>query len=209
MRARVFAAVTCLVTACGGIDAISPPALTLPPISEVVVYTWPTYVQVGDTLRVQAGGFSRDGWEFTQPIRTVAWQTSNPDLIRIEAAVPVISIQPSVYARGLAPGNAHISATLNGVTGADSVIVLPRLQGVEVTPQTATIRVGQLLPVAARIVGSDGATIVGPRVVWSSSDYSVANFGGEWSVLGQHPGVAHIAASLARAVGGLDVTVVP
>ncbi|MEO9251228.1 MAG: hypothetical protein ABI322_09405 [Gemmatimonadaceae bacterium] len=193
-----------LLDGCGYTDVIAPP-----PIHDVIVYTWPTYVQVGDTLRVEAGAFNDVGLEFTQPIRTVAWQTSNPQVISIEPAVAIVPIQPSVYARGVAPGTAHISATLNGITGTDSVIVLPRLQGVKVTPVTATIHVGQWIPVTAQIIAADGTVLVGPYIIWESSNYNVAAPGPGNTVVSRTVGVARITATLARAVGALDVTVVP
>jgi signal peptidase I len=205
--APVLAVWCCL--GCGHSEIVAPPPITLPPIHEVVVYTWPTYVQVGDTLRVQAGGFNVNGWEITEPIRTVVWQTSDSDRIKIEPALPIIPIQPSIYALGLAPGVAHVSATLNGVTGSDSVIVLPALREIDVVPRTATVHVGDSLPITARIVATDGTVISGPYIVWASSDPNVANFGPGNTVIGLQVGVARISATLAQEQGDLDLTVVP
>lgn len=202
-------ATACLVLGCAHQEVTGPPLVTFPPIHDVVVYTWPRYVQVGDTLRVEAGGFNTSGWEFTEPIHTVAWATGTPDRIRIESAPWIAAFQPAVYARGLAPGTATISATLNGVTGSDSVIVLPLLRGIELTRQTATIHVGQTLDITARIVAEDGSILVGPYIIWSSSDYNVAAFGPGTTVLALHPGAALITATLARAVATLTVTVLP
>jgi hypothetical protein len=180
------------------------------PIVSVVVYTFPWYVQVGDTLHVSAEGFGANGYTANESLRSVAWQSAPSGRVALEVLPSPFQPRSARVVRGLAPGRANLTATLNGVSGSDSVVVLPRLQAIELSADRTTAQVGETVTISALIRTTEGATLEGPYLIWESSDYTRAGFTfGEGLVVARGAGTVEITATIARMTGRITLTILP
>jgi len=179
-------------------------------IASVIVYTWPWYVQVGDTLHIEAAGYNVNGWSSSDSLRTVAWRSAPSGVVELEALPSPFRYWTVHAVRGLAPGRAIVTATLNGVSGSDSVVVVPRLQAVELSADRTTVHVGATVTITAVIRTTSGATLEGPQLVWDVSDYTRAVFSsGFGRFLATGAGTVDITATIARTTGRTSLTILP
>ena len=94
--------------------------------------------------------------------RTVVWTTNN-------ATVAAISQSGRVTA--LLPGNAVITAVIDGVPGFANVTVrLVPVAAVAITPNNVTLGVGKAMTLSATLTDAAGNILTGRTITWSSSD---------------------------------------
>ena len=94
--------------------------------------------------------------------RTIVWMTNN-------ATVAAISQAGRVTA--LVPGNAVITAVIDGVAGNATVVVrLVPVANVVVTPNNATIGEGKSTTLSARLTDAVGNILTGRTITWTSAD---------------------------------------
>jgi len=78
---------------------------------------------------------------------------------------------------------------------------------VEVTPQAATSQVGQTQLFTARVIDTEGSTVAGASVSWSSNNTNVATVASDGLATGVSVGTATITASSSGKSGGATLTV--
>ena len=190
----VAAALTLALAACDE-DEVAPP-----PVIEVTVTPSAHTMKVGEQVTLHASVKGTQN-------QSVTWESNTPSVATVNASSGVVT--------AVSPGTAVIiakSAADQSATGAATITVeeapTPTIE-VTVVPQTATIQVGQTLPLTAVVSGTTNQT-----VTWSSRTPSVATVDASSGVVtGVAPGTAVIEAKSAadpNAVPGIaTVTVLP
>jgi uncharacterized protein YjdB len=130
---------------------------------------------------------------------TVTWASSNPAIATVSSTGQVI---------GVAPGGASIVATSGGKTGTSNVTVSAApVARVVIAPSSASLTVGQTLQFSATPQSSNGSTLNGRIVVWSSSNPSVASVSTSGLVTAKLAGQAQISATSEGKTGSAAVAV--
>jgi uncharacterized protein YjdB len=80
---------------------------------------------------------------------------------------------------------------------------------VVITPSTATVAVGAIVPLTAEVLDAAGQVIPGRKVVWVSSDASIASVSSNGEVTGKKVGEVQIAASAEGKNAIAEITVNP
>lgn len=160
---------------------------TLTPILEVGATVQPALTVIGARGQTVVG-------------RPVAWRSSDP---------AVASVDPTGTVRGIAPGNADITATVDGVSGTVALHVIPpQVASVVISPAAATIDWGGYVQLEAVAVDARGNPVPGvTSFSWSSSDPNTANVDSIGGVYGEYPGTVVISAAYGNIVGAVQVTV--
>ena len=116
------------------------------------------------------------------------WISSNNEVAMIDTGL----------ATGVAVGTTGITATLDGVTSDPAALsVTAVVVSIEVTPEEATIEIGEPQPFTASATYSDGSTAdVTGEVDWDSSDTDVATINPEGMATGESEGTTEITATL-------------
>lgn len=119
--------------------------------------------------------------------RTITWESSAPAIAGVDDDGAV---------RAMSPGEATITATSEGRSATAGVTVqrVP-VASVEVTPATASVRVGEGRNLMARVRDADGGVLEGREVTWRSSNAAVATVDGGGRVTGVTPGTVYVRAS--------------
>ena len=159
-----------------------PPPPPPPPVLVSVAVVPPAVtLQVGETQVLTAIANFSDNSVLDVSV-TAVWASSNPSIASVAQGLVT----------GVAPGSADITATYSGLTGFTTATVAsapppppPVLTGVVVTPQSATLVVGQSQQFLANAIYSDGSA---PDVTASA----------EWQV--EQPAIASVAAGLVTAL---------
>jgi len=157
------------------------------PVRSVTVTPSTAELTVGQTVQLTATPRDADN----QPLagRDIAWAS-------IDAGIATVSSTGLVTA--VAPGTVNITATSEGRTGTAQITVKPApVQAVTVSPNTATLVVGQERTLTAAVTGAGGEPLDRP-VTWSSSDTRVA--------VVESDGAAASAKVIAVAVGRATIT---
>ncbi|HMA22747.1 MAG TPA: Ig-like domain-containing protein, partial [Gemmatimonadaceae bacterium] len=133
--------------------------------------------------------------------RTAAWSTS-------DAAVASVTQVGAVT--GIAPGEAVIRATIDGVVGSAPITVLASaVVSVEVSDAPASALLpGETTRLAALAKNDAGAVIPGKTFTWATSNAAVATVSSDGTVLAVASGSATISASVDGKSGSVAVTVV-
>src|SRR5262249_19306367 len=158
-----------------------------------------TTIAPGTQLSLNATGTFSDG--STQVITSiVTWASDNTGVATVGVGGQVTAV---------AHGTAHISATLNSVTGSAPVTVSTvTLQSIAVTPATAVVAPTTTQQYTATGTFSDGSTqIITGTVTWSSSNLNVATVNTFGLVTGQAAGQATIKA-VSGSINGTAAVVV-
>ncbi len=117
----------------------------------------------GDTLRLRAVTRDRSGAVVTGT--RIRWTSS---------AAAVASVDSAGVVRALSLGTTTISAVGNGVTGTASLTVRPLVKSVTLTAPLNRGLVSDTIQLSASVVGQDDKPLAGRRIVWASSNPSVA-----------------------------------
>jgi uncharacterized protein YjdB len=167
------------------------------PVATVEVEPPTLNLFVGDEQTMTATAKAEDGTVLTD--RPVSWSSSD------EA---VATIGADGVLRALAPGNATITAEVEGKIGTATVSVAPvPVSTVEVAPTSAYVQLGSGVQLTATPRAADGTALDGRAVTWSSSDESVATVSGDGRVTGVAKGTVTITATSEGKSGGATVTV--
>lgn len=163
----------------------------LPSSSESVsIAPLPANIYVGDVLTLSAT---------VRPSTIVApftWTSSNPDVVKI--------VENSGRMTAVAPGNAVISATCEGITGKTAVTILPiEAQSVTLNETSLTLKVGMDALLTAS-VSPNNTTY--PTVTWESSDPNIATVS-NGQVIAVGVGECVIRAKCGDVVANCDVVV--
>ena len=154
-------------------------------ISTVAVSLTAASISVGQTTQATAVLTAVDGSIVTD--RIVAWQSSNPAIVTVDATGLV---------KGIALGTATISAISDGQVGSAAIsVTASQPASLQIVPATASATVGSTAQLVAELKDSNGALITDKPVTWSSSNTSVATVNGSGLVTSLAIGNATISAS--------------
>jgi len=132
------------------------------------------------------------------PDVAVTWHSPNPQ---------VASVDRDGLVRAWRPGTVKLEAAAGSVTKKIEAVVLP-MEVVRVDlPQQATVVLGDSLPLAVNVIGSDGDSVYGKVVHWDSSDPDVATVDGMGLVSSHAIGEATISATVEGITAACDVIV--
>lgn len=166
-------------------------------------------VEVGDTIRIDAEGF-HDGNGFgTDFPHTVTFATTDSTVVGLESTSWSLSFVPTIRVRGRRDGLVSIIATINGVSGQDSLRVIPAVGSVTLSPNPATVKVGDTVTVQVQVIARAGGpiTTVHPFIQLDSIGYVV--YSGLNQFRGQKPGIVALHVQVGRVVARGTLTVTP
>jgi hypothetical protein len=152
----------------------------------------------GTQLEMEAVGQFSDNRQY-DVTQFVTWLSSQPG---------IASVSNTDGSRGLletlAVGISSITASWRGQVGGTTVTVSSaQLTSIDLTPKDGVIARGQLLALRAIGAFTDGSTQdVSPRVIWTSSDGSVANVSNDAASAGVVTGVAAGSATVFGTING-------
>jgi uncharacterized protein YjdB len=133
--------------------------------------------------------------------RAVSWSSSRTDLAEVAADGLVT---------GVAPGQATITATVEGVSGTLQVAVtLKPVASVSVNAPAASVAAGSTLQLAAVAHDSAGAPLSGRAVAWQSDHPGLATVSGTGLLSAAAPGAVKVTATVEGVQGSLSLTVTP
>jgi len=157
------------------------------PVPVVAVRVSPSSrdLTVGETAQLTAEPLDAQGNVLSG--RSVAWSSGRP-------GVATVSETGSVTA--LSPGNAIITATVEGKSGVGAITVSPApVASVAVSPTSATLIVGETLQLEAQPRDASGRPLAGRTVTWSTNRTDVASVTSTGIVAAVSAGTATITAS--------------
>ena len=173
-------------------------------------------VEVGDTVRVKAGGgvsgiigmFSYD------LLPDARWSVSDPSIAQLQTPPPPsidTLLQAQILVRGIRPGSTQVKATARGVSGEATVRVIPAVSTIQVLPVRDTVAVGDTIRVTAEAYGVGGAAIQDLQFTFAVSGGVLASssHGASARVVSLAPGQVMITARFRRAVGEAMLVVIP
>ncbi len=136
-----------------------------PPVDRVEISPQSATLTVGGSRRFEATARASDGARLDG--RTVTWSSAD------EA---IVTIGSDGTARAISPGTTKVEARIEGKSASATVKVEQRaVDRVEISPKSATLKLGQSQAFEAVALDSDGAPLEGRSVSWSSSDPSVVS----------------------------------
>ena len=159
-------------------------------------------IEVGRTATASAAGFDQQGAAMT--IGVPAWSSNQP-------AVAIVSANGVVTA--VAPGEATVMARIGDVRGQLPLVVAPLPPGpapvamVQVSPQSASLEIGQTLQPAVTMRDAGGNILAGRSATWVSSAGSVATVSTKGLLAALATGTAIIEAASEGQRGALALTV--
>jgi hypothetical protein len=172
----------------------TPPA---PVVASVGVEPATASLLVAATLPLTATARDAAGVPITG--RTVAWHSENQS---------VATVTPAGSVAAVAPGQARITATVDGKVGASTITVTqPPVGSVTVTPSAHTLGVAGSVTLTATVRDVNGAQLTGRTVTWTSGATGIATVDGNGVVRGVAPGTAVITAASEGVTGTAQILV--
>lgn len=172
-------AAAALLTQCG--EVVNDPV----PVTAVALTAPTAPLAVGSTAGLTVVLRNAAGQTVTgQP---VTWSSNNTS---------VATVSRTGVVTALSPGEVRIAASAFGVSATASLTVIARpVASVVVTPAVVSLQTGTTTTLQARAVDSDGNTLNGRTVTWSSSNTAIATVNGSGVVTGVAPGAAVVTAT--------------
>lgn len=133
--------------------------------------------------------------------RAVSWTSSDANVASVDGGGTV---------RGVAPGAAQITATVEGRTASVSIVVAaPVPASIELARGTSYLVAGDTMRITARVLDAGGQQIANPgTVAFTTSNAAVATVNGSGDVTAVGPGTATITATLGTLTRTAALTVV-
>jgi uncharacterized protein YjdB len=180
-----------------GVSGIATVRVTPKSVRSIVISPSSVTLRTGQSAQLRARMYDRNGKELTG--RTVSWSSDNDAIALVDNSGQVTA---------LLPGTATITATSEGVNATARVTVaLPPVANVAVDPGSVTLIVGQTAQLTATLTDSDGKTLTGRSISWSSSRSQVAAVSSAGLVTAAAPGSATITATSEGKSGSSTITV--
>ncbi|HEX7977488.1 MAG TPA: Ig-like domain-containing protein [Gemmatimonadaceae bacterium] len=197
MRVVLSAVLLALALACGGEGgrATGPAG---PVVATLTLSDPGGALQVGASLTLVADIRDASGAAITA--KTPTWTTSNPAAATVANGV----------VKGVAPGNAIITVTVDGKSaGTQVTVILPPVVAVAITPlATSPVVAGTTTPLEVVLKAGDGTVLSGRPITFSSSAPLVATVNGVGQLVASSPGTTTITATSGGVSGTLSVVVV-
>lgn len=185
----------------GGKSGLATVTVSARPVSVVRVSPTSNQITVGSSVSLSAEALDAGGNAVAG--KAFLWSSSN-------SAVATVSSTGIVTA--LAPGNATITATVDGVSGVASVTAAAvPVAALTISPPSGSVTVGQGVQLRATPVDAAGNVLSGRAIAWSSSSSSIATVSSTGLVVGLAAGQSTITASTEgiNATAAVTVTLVP
>jgi uncharacterized protein YjdB len=180
-----------------GSTTVTVQALPPVPVASVAVTPPSATVQVNATTQLTA--VTRDAGGNVLSGRAVTWSTS---------AAGTATVSASGLVRGVAAGQATITATSEGQTGTSSITVqVAPVATVTVAPANPSIAINGTVQLSATLKDAGGNVLTGRSVTWSTSASGTATVSGSGLVTGVAAGQATITATSEGQAGTSTVTV--
>ncbi|HEX6927566.1 MAG TPA: Ig-like domain-containing protein [Longimicrobiaceae bacterium] len=174
-------------------------AVGVPPVASVEVVPTTFTLEVDETRTLEAITRAANGSELTG--RTVVWTSDDEAVARVSSEGVV---------RAMGPGATTITASSEGRNGTATVTVVPKpVATVSISPDEATLMVGETRQLSVTLRASDGTALNGRAVAWSSDSPNVARVSDTGLVTALGPGEAQITASSEGRSGTATITVAP
>jgi hypothetical protein len=172
-------------------------------------------VEVGDTIRLEASGSVSGliGIFSYAPVLDAEWSVSDPlvaKLMTLPPPPPEDSFpRARILVQGVQPGKVTVSAQSHGIRGSADVRVVSQIDRIEIRTFRDSLYVGDTIPVAMTVIGSDGNAIAGLHLTLEfSGGVQLSLFSsGVQGVTGIAPGPAMVTARFRRSAGTLKLTV--
>ncbi len=192
----VSAGTTTIGATVDGVSGTAIVTVTPIPVTSVAVSPRTGALIVGQTLQFSATTAAAGGQTLTD--RAVTWTSS---------AAGIASVSSTGLVTAIAPGNATITATSEGVSGTATVTVAAvPVASVQVTPEVATVAAGQTLQLSAQALDSDG-NILNRPITWSSELPARATVSATGLVTAIAAGEVHINARAGSVVAEAVITI--
>jgi len=179
-----------------GATAVAPPA-----VARVQVAPDSLMLVTGATGDLAAVAYDAGGHVLTG--RTVTWSSSDSVVATVGSTGTVTAVSP---------GSAHVTATVEGVSGSALVLVAPPpptgVARVEVTPDSLVLHPGQSGDFNATAYDAAGHVLTGRAIVWMIADSAVATIASGGAVTAVSPGSARLTATVDGVTGSAKVVVV-
>jgi uncharacterized protein YjdB len=194
-RAAMYLLLATSALSCTTSDSTTTPSI---PVALILVTPSARDLRIEETEQLDVLLRDAEGNELTG--RSVRWSTTS-------SAIATVSGRGEVV--GIAPGNAVIIATSEGVSGVATIGVRGPVTAVDVSAQASTaLFTGQMLQLAARPRDVTG-TVVSRAINWSSSAPAVATVSELGIVTAVAEGIAQIRAVSEGVTGQITVVVSP
>jgi len=189
--------VLALLAGCNGDGGMTEPGPETQIVTVEVSPAADTLVALGQTAQLTATARDADG-DVVSGV-TFTWSSGNAG---------VVSVDQTGAATAVSNGVAQITATAAGVSGNAQLRVAQEVEGVTVTPSTATLTtIGATQQFSAEASDANGNVVQGIKFLWQSSNPSVAVVDTTGLATVQSAGVATVTAA-ARGVPGNAVLTV-
>lgn len=169
------------------------------PVNSVSVTPDTRMMRQGDSITFRAVPLNASG----QPLsdRVVQWRSNAPAIVEVDPTTG--------HARALAAGNATITATSEGKSGAAAVTVIVPVATVSIDASADTIEAWDTLPLTATTRAADNRILTGRALRWKVSDSTVAVIDSMTGVLeGRDRGTVTVTASSEGKIGTMRKVVV-
>jgi hypothetical protein len=209
MIAATLAATACKALDLSGLDEVFSSNL------KAIGVTSGAVVEVGDTVRLEASGSVSGliGLFSYAPVLDAEWSVSDPlvaKLVTLPPPPPEDSFpRARILVQGVKPGTVAVSAQSHGIRGSADVRVVSPIARIEIRTFRDSLFVGDTIPLAMTVVGSDGNAIPGLQLALEVSggvQLSLLSSGAQ-GVTAIAPGPATVTARFRRSAGTLELTV--
>jgi hypothetical protein len=209
MIAATLAATACKALDLSGLDEVFSSNL------KAIGVTSGAVVEVGDTVRLEASGSVSGliGLFSYAPVLDAEWSVADPlvaKLITLPPPPPEDSFpRARILVQGLKPGTVAVSAQSHGIRGSADVRVVSPIARIEIRTLRDSLFVGDTIPLAMTVVGSDGNAIPGLQLTLEVSggvQLSLLSSGAQ-GVIAIAPGPAAVTARFRRSAGTLELSV--
>jgi hypothetical protein len=157
-------------------------------------------LEVGDSVRATAAALDASGMTLLSG-RHAQWSSSQPGIARVDS---------TGWVRGLGPGTAILTATVDGVSDTASITILPAsVRSVDLGADTVTYLLGQTRQLTAVTRDRNGNVLTGRVVTWGSSAPGVADVSASGMVTATGLGTATITATSETRFDTVRVRVIP
>ncbi len=175
-----------------------PAPMPTPRVLSISVAPGRSDLHVGDSMQLTANPRTTGGTAAGVP---VSWASSAP---------AIATVSPTGLVTAVAPGNATITATTEGVSGTAQVAVTRVPVGsVLIEPEEARLAVGDELGLKVVVRDQHGVTLHDREVAWSMSPQGVVTPGAKGHVVATREGVVEIVAEAEGVKGSARVWVTP
>ena len=182
-----------------GRDAFAQITVNPIPVASIRLSTTNRALMVGQTFQLEAEALDGSGNELAG--RPITWSSSDESIATVNSSGMVTA---------LAPGAAIITASSEGRSAVATVTIsLVPVVSVTVTPDNATLVVGQTTEFAATLKDETGSVLNGRAVTWSTNRAQVATVTSEGLVTAIATGTATITASSEGRFANASITVNP